>query len=181
MRATDNYSHTSISAVVVVQVDNTAPAATNVQGANGGTAGTIDAGDTLTLTYSETMAPASIMTGWNGSSTAVQVRVNQSGALDTLDVYDAAGTTKLKLTSATQALQLRADWVSVTANYNATLVRTGSQVVVSFGTRTSGTALTGVTATANMIWTPNAAATDLAGNPASGTAVTETGALDRDF
>ncbi len=181
MQATDNYAHTSISAVLTVQVDNTAPTAVDAQGANGGTAGTIDALDTLTLTFSEPMLPASIMAGWNGSSTAVQVRVNDVGANDTLDVYDAAGTTKLKLTSATQALQLRADWVSATASFNATLVRSGSQIVVTFGTRISGAVRTGVATTANMIWTPSTAATDLAGNPASATACTETGALDRDF
>ena len=77
-----------------------APTATNVQAANGGTAGRIDAGDTVTFTWSEPMAPVSILAGWNGASTPIRVRVQQrAGATDTLDLYNAAGTTRLNVMS----------------------------------------------------------------------------------
>ena len=56
------------------------------------------------------------------------MRVNNDGATDTLDLYNAAGTTKLNVMSATQALRLQADWVSATANFNATMTMTGSSV-----------------------------------------------------
>jgi hypothetical protein len=58
---------------------------------------------------------------------------------------------------------------------------TGNQVVVTLGTLISGTPRTGVVTAANMTWTPSTAATDLAGNPCTATAVVESGALDRDF
>lgn len=83
--------------------------------------------------------------------------------------------------SPTQALQLQADYVSATANFNATMTMTGNTVTVTIGTLISGTIRTGVATTPNMIWNPSTAATDVVGNPAAATAVTETGALDRDF
>jgi chitinase len=180
MQATDTLGHVGISPIVTVQIDNTAPTGTAIQGANGGTAGTMDAGDSVTFTWSEPMLATSILAGWNGSSTAVRVRVNNNGGNDSLDVYNAAGTVKLKTS---QTVTLGADWVSNTVWRNATMVSigTGNQVVVTFGTLISGTVRTGVITAANMVWTPSTAATDLAGNPCAATAVTETGGLDRDF
>ncbi len=182
MTATDTLGHQTISPTLVVIIDNTAPTATNVQAANGGTAGTVDAGDTVSFTWSEPMAPASILAGWNGTSTAIRVRVNDAGAADTLDLYNAAGTTRLNVMSPTQALRLQADWVSATANFNGTMTMTGNTVTVTIGTQIGAGGLrTGVTTAANMIWSPSTAATDAVGNPAAATAVTETGPLDRDF
>ena len=180
MQATDTLGHVGISPIVTVQVDNTAPTGTGIQGANGGTAGTMDAGDTVTFTWSEPMLATSILAGWNGTSTAVRVRVNNNGGNDSLDVFNAAGTVKL---NTSQTVTLAADWVSDTVWFNATMVSigTGNQVVVTLGTLISGTVQTGVITLANMVWTPSTAATDLAGNPCSATVVTETGGLDRDF
>ncbi len=58
-----------------VTVDNTAPAASDVQSTNvsGGTVGHLDQGDTLTLTYNSVIDPYSILSGWSGASTKVQV------------------------------------------------------------------------------------------------------------
>ena len=114
MTATDTLGHTSTSATVTVTVDNTAPTATDVQAANGGTAGRIDAGDTVAFTWSEPMAPASILTGWTGTSQAIRVRINDAGAVDTLDLYNAAGTTRLNVMSPAQALRLKGQLVSTT-------------------------------------------------------------------
>lgn len=180
MQATDTLGHVGISPIVTIQIDNTAPTGTAIQGANGGAAGSMDAGDSVTFTWSEPMLATSILAGWNGSSTAVLVRVNNNGGNDSLDVYNAAGTVKLKTS---QTVRLGADWVSNTVWLNATMVRngTGNQVVVTFGTLISGTVRTGVITAANMVWTPSTAARDLAGNPCAATVVTETGGLDRDF
>jgi chitinase len=179
MQATDTLTHTSTSATVTIQIDNTAPTAADVQAANGGTLGTIDGGDTITFTWSEPMSPASIMTGWDGSSQAVQVRVQNAGANDRLEVRDSGGTT-LNLTAG-QHLQLNADYVSATAVYDATIVRSGSTVTVTLGTLVSGTPRTGVTTAAAMVWNSSTAATDLAGNAATGNVRAETGAADQDF
>ena len=140
MTATDTLGHTSTSATVNATVDNTAPTATNVQAANGGAfAGRIDAGDSVTFTWSEPMAPVSILTGWGGGSQAIQVRVTEAGATDTLDLYNAAGATRLNVMSPTQALRLQADYVSTTTNFNATMTMTGSSVTVTIGSLISGT------------------------------------------
>jgi hypothetical protein len=71
--------------------------------------------------------------------------------------------------------------VSATTNFNATMVMSGNTVTVTVGTLISGTIRTGVTTTANMIWNPSTAATDVVGNAASATAMTESGGADRDF
>jgi chitinase len=181
MTATDTLGHVSTSPTITVTVDNTAPTATNVQAANGGTAGRIDAGDTVAFTWSEPMAPASIMTGWTGTSQAIRVRINDAGATDTLDLYDSTGATRLNVMSAAQALRLQADYVSATTNFNATMVMSGNTATITIGTMITGTIRTGVATTANMIWTPSATATDVVGNATAATAVTETGPLDRDF
>ena len=141
-----------------VIIDNTAPTATNVQAANVGTAGTINADDTLTFTWSEPMAPASILTGWTGAPQNIRVRVTNVGATDTLDLYNAAGTTKLNVMAATQALRLQADWVSATADFNATMTMSRAAAsMITIGTLISGTPRTGVTTAANMIWNPSTA------------------------
>jgi hypothetical protein len=180
--ATDNAARQTVSAIVATRrVDNTAPTAVDVQGANGGTAGTIDAGDTLTFSFSETMAPASILAGWTGTSTAVTVRLTNSGNADLLSVWDAANTTRLGLTSAAQDLKLNQGWVKSSPVLNATMVQSGSAITITMGTIRSGTVDTGQTKTGAMVWTPSTTATDLAGNACAATAATESGAADVDF
>jgi hypothetical protein len=179
---TDNATRSTTSAIVATRrVDNTAPTAVDVQGTNGGTAGTIDAGDTLTFTFSEAMAPASILAGWTGTSTPVTVRLTNSGNKDLLSVWDQANTTRLGLTSASQDLQLNQGWVSSNPVLNATMVLSGSSIVITIGTLRSGSVGTGVNKTGAMVWTPATTATDLAGNATAATAATESGAADVDF
>ena len=59
------------------------------------------------------MAPASILSGWNGGARrSAYPRATTRGNADTLDLYDATGATKLNVTSAAQALRLNANWVA---------------------------------------------------------------------
>ena len=179
--ATDSLGHQTASATITLIIDNTNPTAASVNAANGGTAGRIDAGDTLTFNWSEAMAPDSILSGWTGSAQAIRIRVNDAGTADTLDLYDATGTTKLNVTSAAQALRLNANWVANTVWLNGSMTMTGNGIVVTIGSLISGTINTCVTTTANLQWTSTTATTDLAGNATTAGTVTETGATDRDF
>ena len=181
LRATalDTLGRGSTSASVNARVDNTAPTATGVQAVNGGgTAGRIDAGDVLTFTYSEALAPASLLAGWTGASIAVNVRVTDSGALDTLSIWDAANSTKVALTGTD--LRLLADRTSGGARLAGTMVLNGNQVVITLGAVVTGSTRT-ATGASTMLWAPSTAATDLAGNPVPGTSVLETGSTDTDF
>jgi hypothetical protein len=175
--ATDALGHSTTSAVVAARaVDNTAPAATDVQAVNGGAAGRIDAGDVLTLTYSEPVEPGSIVAGWSGAGTAVAVRVNNAGSRDTVSVWNAANSAQIPLGS----VALNANHTSAGARLAATMTMSGAQVVITLGAVASG-ATRASSGTPAMTWTPSSAATDLAGNPAQATAVTESGPADLDF
>jgi Big-like domain-containing protein len=150
-------------------VDTTKPTAVQFSADNktGGTAGKPEAGDTLVYTFSEAMAPASILSGWSGSSTSVTVRFTNSANNDTITVL--SGTTTLHLGSVATA----GNFVTGTVNFTgSTMVRSadGKSITVTLGT-TTGTTRT-VTGT-NMTWTPDVAATDLAGNAVSTTAYVE--------
>lgn len=191
----DGNGKQTVSAVVAGRtVDNRPVRGLDVQAANGGgSAGRIDAGDALTLTYNKTMSLDSILAGWTGAPTAVSLRL-RDGALigagssgDTVDVLVGGGAANLG------SVNLRGDFIK--ANKSATFAATMSAKTVDVG----GTPVTVVTVTVGqlvnggsgtlraagnagtMIWTPSAAATDLAGAGSSNAPVSETGPADRDF
>ena len=97
MTATDNVALSSTVSGSVT-VDNTAPAASDVQSGNGGgTAGRIQVNDSMIYTFTEAIDPASVMTGWTGASSAVSLRFTTAGGGDYVRVYDAANSTLLPL------------------------------------------------------------------------------------
>jgi hypothetical protein len=179
--ATDNANNVTNSTTVVNRVvDNTAPTATDIQAANGGaTVGKPETNDTVTFTYSEQIAPGSILAAWNGSSTAVTVRINNSGGNDTLEVWNSANNALLPLTGS--AVALNGNYVTASAVFAATMVQSGAAITVTLGTLSSGTPTTAGGGGAAMSWTPSATATDVAGNPCSTTAATESGGTDKEF
>lgn len=87
-----NYTYTHQSADVVgnsrdqvgfpVAVDVTAPTAFRLSATNvaGGTAGQPDKGDVITLTFSESIDPATIRAGWDGQARPVIVYVTAQGS-----------------------------------------------------------------------------------------------------
>ncbi|MBJ7457748.1 MAG: hypothetical protein JHD02_01030 [Thermoleophilaceae bacterium] len=174
--ATDVAGNQSNSTFTGIVLDNIVPTAADIQTANGtGILGRPDNGDTVTFTFSEPMLPTSILAGWTGASTAVRVRLAQAG-VDRLTIRNAADTAQLPFGQ----VRIGTAWVTATANFNATMVLVGNTIVVTLGTQVNGTVATSA-ATYNMRWNPSATATDLAGNPMSVTARTETGAADREF
>ncbi len=184
VRVTDVAGNTRTS-TSNLRIDRTKPTAAGLTTTNatGGTVGRLEAGDTFTLTFSEPMAPGSIIAGWSGSgSRDVVVRASNGSLLgtDKLTVYNSANSSSLPL--GTIDLR-RSDFVSAARTFGATgtkstLTMTGNNLTITLGTASGSTGT--VSQTTNVRWTPNAAATDLAGNGSTTTAYNETD-NDRDF
>ena len=191
----DGNGKTTTSAVVAGRrVDNTPLRGTDVQSTNGGgTVGKVEVNDTLSLTYSERLRPESLVSGWDGTSRTVAIRIRDGGLVglqnidDQLDVWTS---TSLGTAVNLGTVNLRGDFVKggKTAVFNATLalqtVTVGgvevSRAVITVGALASGSVRTSGS-TSHMVWTPSSAARDLAGNACSTSPVTETGTLDKDF
>jgi chitinase len=158
---TDTGGLTGTTAAVTFTVDATKPTATSVTATNktGGTAGKIENGDTVTFTYSEPIAAASVWSGWDGSSTSVKVTFTNSSSADTFAVVTATtGTINLG------SVATNGNYVSASTTFASTMVRSadGASIVVTLGTPTNVQS-TAVTAK-NMKWTVGSGITDLAGN-----------------
>lgn len=167
-----------------VTVDNTAPAGTDVQTVNGGTTnGLAEAGDKITFSFSKAIDPNSILSGWSGSATGVVVRLNNGSGSgnDTVTVFNSTNATQLPLGSVNLG---RTDYTGASITFGATgtassMAMSSNTITITLGTQSA--AATTAAATGTMTWTPSASATDPAGNGVSTTAVTETGAADKDF
>jgi hypothetical protein len=178
-------------------VDNTAPAAADVQTTNAGTNGLAEAGDSLILSFSEPIEPASIVAGWSGAATSVVVRINDNGLLglpvgnDSVQIWNAGNSTVLPLGTVDLG---RSDYIAGLLGGNvrfgvggaaSTMTMSGNTVTIVLGTYNAtpivdparGTAGGNGTAT----WTPAAGPYDRAENAISTAAVTESGAADREF
>jgi hypothetical protein len=179
---TDNAANVGSANGSVNVVILTAPAGVDIQTTNkaGGTIGKPEAGDVVAYTFSTAMAPASIMTGWTGASTSVDVTFGNNACgpgNDSLFVTLVGTTTPVNLGS-----------VCLGSNYangnnktsTSTMVMSGNSVVITLGT-VSNSIKTSTTAFA-MQWTPVGTATDVLGNPCSTTPATESGSpADVDF
>jgi hypothetical protein len=172
---TANTSDASPNTTKTLIRDTVAPSASDIQTTNGGggTALKIDAAgsDTMTYTFSEPMDPATIMTGWSGTSTTVTATVTNATSDDTIGVTGASFGTVNTNTSFTISS------VSCTAS---TLVMSGSAVTLTLNTCAPTSKLrTGSASTFN--WAPVATPTDQAGNPMSTTTRNETGGPKANF
>ena len=186
----DSAGNTGTSTPSTLTIDTTAPTRVSIAAVNGtGTSGHLDAGDTITFTYSEPMLASSILSGWSGTSPAtVKVRFFK-GTIDAFTVLDGASAANVRLDAGTTAgggvsLGSGANFVTNTVTFGATLTRSpdGASFVVTLGSPDNPSRVVATqTGTANMTWTPKAGPTDLAGNALASTATwTETDA-DRDF
>ncbi len=187
----------SASLAGTATVDGTAPAGADVQTANAGTNGLAEAGDSLTLTFSEPVEPASILAGWTGTSTSVVVRINDNGLLglplgnDSVQIWNAGNSTLLPLGTIDLG---RSDYVAGllggTIRFGAsgtasTMSMSANAVTVVLGTYNATAIIDPTRTTAGgagtAIWTPAATPYDRAENVMSTTAAAESGAADRDF
>jgi hypothetical protein len=163
-----------------VRVDNTAPAGSAVEAGDGdGGAGVLGAGDWIRFTWTEPVAPAGVLAGWDGSPVAVRIEVVDRNSKDEMDFWDGAGATRLNLITDKSDLKLNANYVAATAWLEGTMTRSGSAISVTLGAKLSGTLSTAGSGT--MSWRPSALVKDLAGNPAGTVPVTKAGGVDVDF
>lgn len=184
LTATDVAGNSKTQSGYSVVVDNTAPAGSAIATANGGsTSGLAQAGDSISFTYSKAIDPNSILSGWSGSSTSVVLRLNNGAGSnnDTVTVYNAANSTQLPLGSVNLG---RTDYTSANITFGATgtassMAMSGNTITITLGTQSA--AATTAAGTGTLTWTPSASATDPAGNASATTAVTESGAADKDF
>ncbi|MEA2379326.1 MAG: hypothetical protein QOD13_3233 [Thermoleophilaceae bacterium] len=184
--AGDNAANGGTQAGFSVTIDNTVPSGSDVQTANGGaTAGTAEAGDTATFTFSEAIDPASVLSGWTGASTAVVVRLINGGALpttaDSVQIWNAANSAQLPLGAITLPSGTYVGGLAATdsALFGATgtastMVISGSTITITLGTAGGAQAAGAGTLAGAMSWVPSATATDRAGNATSTATVTET-------
>jgi hypothetical protein len=177
--ATDVAANSAVVSGPSVTVDNVAPSGSSVSIVNGGaTTGRPDAGDTIALGWSETIDPYSILGGWSGSQTAVQVIIVDGGAKSDSIVFRSTGGVALALGSITP----NNDYVTSSATFAATMIQTGGSIVLTLGALVSGTPRTD-THKAGLSWSTAAVAgaTDRAGNALAGSTVNESGLRDYDF
>lgn len=177
---TDALGHGATQGGFSVTIDNTGPTASDIQTTNvsGGTVGKAETGDTVTFTFSEPVDPTTILAGWNGSPISVTLRLNQqNGGGDRLQIADSSNTTLLPLGTTRLVL----DYVAADMTFTgSTMVLSGSAITVTLGAATGATQI--ATGTGSMIWGPDTAVTDRAGNACSNGNATESGTpADLDF
>jgi hypothetical protein len=178
-------------------VDNTAPTAADVQTTNIGTNGLAETGDSLILTFSEPIEPASVLAGWSGAATSVVVRINDNGLLglplgnDSVQVWNAANSTVLPLGTIDLG---RSDYVAGLLGGNvrfgasgtaSTMTMSGNTVTIVLGTYSATPIIDPARTTAGgngtATWTPVTGPYDRAENAMSTTPATESGAADKEF
>jgi chitinase len=174
---TDNAGNSTASSLVVNRVvDNTAPTGTNIQSSNGGaTAGKAEQSDTITFTFSEQIAPASVLAGWNGSATNVTVRMVGSATNTTLTVWDNANTTQLPFSSSSVTLNGTYIQSGKTVNFaTSSMVQSGSTITITLGTPDGPAPWRNTVVLAGqMSWPTSSTMTDVAGNPLTAGTVSE--------
>jgi hypothetical protein len=181
VRATDAVGNASTATTAFV-IDRAQPTAVGFSTTNILTARKLEGGDTFTLTYSEAIAPASIIAGWDGAAPRnVVVRATNSKSNDTLTIYSSTNVTLLPL----GIVQLRGNYVGGARTFGlagsaalSTLTWNGSRLTVTLGTA-SGSTRSAATLI-NVTWTPAAGTTDLFGATTLTTPFTETDS-DTDF
>ena len=185
--ATDSAGNATTVATFTATVDNIVPTASAVATANGtGTLNRPDLNDTVTLTFSEQMDPATILAGWTGSSTPIVVRISNAGgaAHDFITFWNSTNTTQL--TTLGNVDLGRAGYVNTGATVTfgasgtaSSMVQSAANVTITLGTPSATANQVGATTT--MIWNSSATPADLAGNLATGNARTEGGTADAEF
>ena len=156
------------SATVTFTVDTTRPTPTMVSAANAanGTKGRLDAGDSITYTFSEAIAPSSVLAGFGGTTANVQVYLYNLGTTDYLAVLDESGQQQLGVAD---YVATNAELVTANVTWPATMTQSsdGRSFTITLGAAPAGGVAATVNTAKNMVWTAQAGPTDRAGNALS--------------
>jgi hypothetical protein len=174
-----NANLVSTSTDNTVTLDTTAPVGSAISTTNktpGGVSGKAESGDRVTLAYSEGMNPTSVLSGWNGSSTNVTVRItdgnNTNGLNDRLTVWDTSNTNPVALGTIDLGAKV---YVTGDVSFStSSIALSGSIVTITLGSVSDSTKVATITNNNRAVWTPSATSTDLAGNAAA-TSVVQSG------
>jgi hypothetical protein len=175
---TDNANNVTYSSTVSNRVvDNTAPTATDIQttNASGGTVGKAEQGDTIVFTFSEQIAPGTIVAGWNGTGTqTVTVTLNTGD-------FSIAGATLISTTVTLPGGGYTSPANKSVVFSNSTVAQSGNVITVTLGSPDKPQWV-GTGGAGQMSWPVAAGLTDVAGNTLV-TPVTknETGGNDAEF
>lgn len=152
--------------------DIIAPSGSDVRGLNktGGTVNLPETGDQIRFVFSEQVDPATVLSGWDGTSTNVTVRLNNSATADILQIWNSANTAQLPLGS----VGTNANITTANVTFAATMVQSGGTITITLGTCSDTTKLRSG-ANSTWAWTPLTGITDPAGNAFPTTVVNETG------
>jgi hypothetical protein len=156
---TDNAGNSTNSTVVSNRVvDNTAPTATDIQTTNvGATAGLPEQNDRMTFTFSEQIAPGTIVGGWNGTGTqTVTVTMDTGNHLSITGATLVNGFITLGGTGYVQNLK-------TVVFANSTISQSGATVTLTLGTPDKPQFLNAGTA-GQTSWPVAGALTDIVGN-----------------
>ena len=188
---TDQAGNSAVQNGFSVTVDNTAPSAVDIQTSGDGD-GNAEAGETVVFTFSEEIDPQSILSGWTGASTSVQVHVIDGnlllfiGAPDTVRIFNSSGGSQLPfgdltLPGAGYNVGLLGLPATTMVFSPSTMVKTaGSSVItITLGPRTQGSPDAGQSGA--MSWDSTTTPYDAAGNLAVGDTQGESGLSDREF
>jgi hypothetical protein len=156
------------SATTTFTVDTTAPQPATISTANAtsDTRGRLGAGDSITYTFSEAIAPASVLSTFSGATADVRVYFYNAGTTDYIAVLDANGQQNVRLDTYVAS---NAELVTANVTWPATLTQSsdGRSFTVTLGTAPASGVATTVNAARNMVWTAKAGPTDRAGNALS--------------
>ena len=176
VRATDNAGNAPGTATVPVSVETAALRATAVSITSAGYAGKPSTGDAILLTYNRAPEPATILAGWDGSATSVDLVVVDGGAYGVGSTNDLIGA----LDSTGNLLPLgyvATNGEFVASGRTVTFARSsmmldGAAVTVTLGTPDLPGYLKTDIARNAPVWTPTSTVTDEYGLAASTAAVT---------
>jgi len=188
-RATDATGNVSTPTDTTFTIDRTGPSAAALSAVNkGATARTIETGDQLILTFTEAIAPSSLIAGWNGTGTQ-NITVRQANNTnDALTFYNALNTTRLPLgvVQMKQGGYTSGAVVWGATGTRSTIALSGATLTITFGTPDVPARVTTATLAANMNWNPRTSVvagtgiTDLIGNLGTTTGRAESD-TDNDF